>query len=169
MTRYLSAPAVGMSATVALGQIMDRAPRPYTAREICVISGMEMSVVMAFLRKNLTSGRISSLDVGRNYPKSGWHKYFVYWRGERDIWSTFGQVDVMDGNTEEQLVNGVRPVSWRDETRTVWCVDETETVATMRGRNMVTLGHLESARSTQQGVRITIQGGTTLVFRRKKE
>lgn len=168
MRRYLSAPAVGMTNTVAIGNVLDRAPRPYTAPELADLVRLPLITVMAFLRKNTTAGRVSSRPIPRIDGRCG-RPILEYWRGQQGIWETFGDVNVMDGNTERKLLGTERPVAWRDGHRTAWSVDESGMVTAIRDRSVVRLGHMESAKATKTGVTVRIAEGPTITFRRDKE
>ena len=167
--RYLSAPSVGMEVTVRLGKIMDAAPRPYTARDLADLSGESIHTVRAFLEKNRINDRVQSSTVPVYYPRHGYIDQLIYWRGRGEMWSTFAGVDEMDDRTQERIISGERPVSWRDLRRTVWTVDELNEVATIRDRSMVRLGRLESADRTKDGISLRIDCGAEIRFRKEEK
>ena len=167
--RYLSAPSVGMEVTVRLGKIMDAAPRPYTARDLADLSGENIHTVRAFLEKNRINDRVQSSTVPVYYPRHGYIDQLIYWRGRGEMWSTFAGVDEMDDRTQERIISGERPVSWRDLRRTVWTVDELNEVATIRDRSMVRLGRLESADRTKDGISLRIDCGAEIRFRKEEK
>lgn len=167
--RYLSAPSVGMEVTVRLGKLMDRAPRPYTARDLADLSGESIHTVRAFLEKNLVNDRIQSSTVSVYYPRHGYIDQLIYWRGRGELWTTFAEVGEMDDRTQERIISGERPVSWKDLRRTVWTVDELGEVATIRDRSMVRLGRLESADRTKDGISLRIDCGAEIRFRRDRK
>ena len=167
--RYLSAPSVGMEITVRLGKIMDAAPRPYTARDLADLSGEGIHTVRAFLEKNRINDRLQTATIPIYYPRHGYVDQLIYWRGKGDMWSTFGGVGEMDDSTQERIISGERPVSWRDLRRTVWTLDELNEVATIRDRSMVRLGKLEKADRTKDGISLRIDCGAEIRFRREKK
>ena len=167
--RYLSAPSVGMEVTVRLGKLMDRAPRPYTARDLADLSGESIHTVRAFLEKNLVNDRIQSSTVSVYYPRHGYIDQLIYWRGRGELWTTFAEVGEMDDRTQERIISGERPVSWKDLRRTVWTVDELGEVATIRDRSMVRLGRLESTDRTKDGISLRIDCGAEIRFRRDRK
>ena len=167
--RYLSAPSVGMEVTVRLGKLMDRAPRPYTARDLADLSGESIHTVRAFLEKNRVNDRIQSSTVSVYYPRHGYIDQLIYWRGRGELWTTFAEVGEMDDRTQERIISGERPVSWKDLRRTVWTVDELGEVATIRDRSMVRLGRLESADRTKDGISLRIDCGAEIRFRRDRK
>ena len=59
MPRYFCTAATGIRATDIIGQVLDRAPRPYSASEIAEITGLPINVVTSFLTRNQARGRIS--------------------------------------------------------------------------------------------------------------
>ena len=65
MSRYLSAPAVGILRTNIIGEAIDRAPHPLTACEIQEITGQPYPIVLGFLMKNDFNGRLSSRMIPR--------------------------------------------------------------------------------------------------------
>lgn len=168
MTRYLSSKAVGVGNVAILGGALDRAPRPYTVAELADITHLPLHVVKAFLFRNANQGKISVRDTPRPDGRCGRHVR-EYWRGTLGIWDTFSEgVLEMNEDTEQQIIDGQRPVSWKEPSRTVWSIDETGTVATMRDKNIVRLGHMERAARTREGLTIRIEGGTSVTFRRPR-
>jgi len=167
MTRYLSSRAVGLANMALLGAALDRAPRPYTVAELAAVTGVRLHVAKAFLYRNANQGKISVRDTPRPDGRYG-RAVREYWRGNRDIWDTFSTgVIEMDENIEKKIIEGARPVSWREPTRTVWAVDEAGMVSTMRDCNVVRLGHMERASASSRGLTIRLEGGTSVTFRRR--
>ena len=161
---YLGSPKVSMNTALALGAAMDRAPRPYTAHELAEITGFDRMVALAFLKCNTRKGKISA----RTIPRPGGGKPMCeYWRGTAGVDYTFKVDDMMDGNIENKLKQGTRPVAWKDGNHTSWSIDETETVATMRGGNVVRLGKLEGVSYSKTSVTIKVKGAANITFRRQ--
>lgn len=167
--RYLSAPSVGMEVTVRLGKLMDAAPRPYTAKDLAELSGESIYKVRAFLDKNRINDRVQTATMPVYYPRHGYVDQLIYWRGKGDMWATFAGVGDMDDRTQERIIRGERPVSWRDLHRTVWTVDELDEVATIRDRSMVRLGRLEQADRIADGISLRIDCGAEIRFRKEEK
>ena len=161
---YLCSPKVSMRTMLRIGAALDRAPRPYTAGELTEITGVPRLQVLAFLKCNLIKEKVSA----RFIPRPGGGKPMrEYWRGTGDVSFTFRVDDMMDGNIENKIKEGKRPVAWRDGNYTQWSIDETETVATMRGGNVVRLGKLEGVSYSKTGVTIKVKGAANITFRRQ--
>lgn len=160
---YLSSPKVPMGIMVSIGAALDRAPRPYTARELSTITGIPMGQVCAFLKCNTIKEKVSS----RVIPRPGGGKPTMeYWRGRARVMDTFTVDNMMDGNIESKIKEGKRPVAWRDGNYTQWSIDETDTVATMRGGSVVRLGKLEGVSYSKQGVTLRVANSMKITFRR---
>jgi len=160
---YLSSPKVPMRIMVSIGAALDRAPRPYTAKELSEITGIPMAQVCAFLKCNTIKEKVSS----RTIPRPGGGKPTMeYWRGQSGVTDTFTVDNMMDGNVETKLKEGRRPVAWQDGNHTRWSIDETETVATMRGGSVVRLGKLEGVSYSKQGVTLRVANSMKITFRR---
>lgn len=161
---YLGSPKVTMNTALALGAALDRAPRPYTVHELSEITGTDLTTVLAFLKCNYSKGKISA----RTIPRPGGGKPMnEYWRGTAGVTDTFRTDSMMDGNIENKLKQGTRPVAWKDGNHTSWSIDETETVATMRGGNVVRLGKLEGVSYSKTSVTIRVKGAANITFRRQ--
>ena len=161
---YYCSPKVSMRTVLRIGAALDRAPRPYTAHELTEITGIDRMQVLAFLKCNLLKDAVSA----RFIPRPGGGKPLrEYWRGQWGVLDTFTVDDMMDGNIETKLKQGTRPVAWRDGNYTQWSIDETETVATMRGGNVVRLGKLEGVSYSKTGVTIKVKGAANITFRRQ--
>lgn len=168
MRAYLSTHAVGLNNMATIGGALDRAPRPYTAGELAEITGLDLYVVKAFLLRNSNRGKISVRDTPRPDGRCG-PMVREYWRGQGSIWDTFAEgVGELDEETENKIISGARPVSWRGPSRTVWSLDELGTISTMSDRNVVRLGRVESAKATKTGITIRMEDGTALAFKRRK-
>ena len=160
---YLSSPKVPMRVMVSIGAALDRAPRPYTAKELSEITGIPLGQVCAFLKCNTIKEKVSS----RVIPRPGGGKPTMeYWRGTAGVTGTFRTDDTMDGNIETKIKEGKRPVAWRDGNYTQWSIDETDTVATMRGGSVVRLGKLEGVSYSKQGVTLRVANSMKITFRR---
>ena len=166
--RYLSSAGVGILRTRMIGDVLERAPRPYTAQEISELTGISTTVVVGFLTRNYNAGRLSMREDTVHHPRHGWQTRRIYWRGTDDMENTF-EADDMNADIEKKLIEGERPVSWRDGVRTVWSIDERETVATMRGKNVVILGRADNVKQTRAGVTLRLGSGTEILFRRRTE
>ena len=166
MRDYLCSRSCGLAVMTRIGSALDRAPRPYTASELAEVSGIPQMQVMAFLRHNTVCGKVSS----RRIPRTGGGKPLMeYWRGQGDVMETFWTDDTMDEKMENRLREGQRPVSWRDGNRTAWCIDETDTVCTMRGGSVVRLGKLESVSFAKGGVTIRVKDSISMTFKRDRQ
>lgn len=162
---YLCSPAVGMTVMVRLGAALDRAPRPYTAPELAEITGVPISQVNAFLRCNKVKCKVSARTTSR-IPTGTGRPLLEYWRGQAEVMDTFRVDNMMDGNTEDRLRMGKRPVTWRDGNYTNWSIDEADTVATMRGGEVVRLGKLDGVSFSKQGVTLKVAKSMKITFRR---
>ena len=164
MKDYLCSPKVSMRTMLRLGSAMDRAPRPYTVHELAEITGTDLTMTLAFLKCNTMKGKISA----RTIPRPGGGKPMCeYWRGTAGVDYTFKVDNMMDGNIETKLKEGRRPVAWQDGNHTRWSIDEADTVATMRGGNVVRLGKLEGVSYSKTGVTIRVKGAANITFRRQ--
>lgn len=160
---YLCSPKVSMRTMLRIGAALDRAPRPYTAGELTEITGVPRMQVLAFLKCNLIKEKVSA----RFMPRPGGGKPLrEYWRGQWSVNDTFRVDDMMDGNIENKIKEGKRPVAWRDGNYTCWSIDETNTVATMRGSAVVRLGKLEGVSYSKQGVTLRVANSMKITFRR---
>lgn len=163
MKDYLCSPKVSMRTVLRIGAVLDRAPRPYTVRELTDMTGVDITQMLAFLRCNKCKGKISS----RTIPRPGGGKPLQeYWRGTGGIIDTFRTDDTMDGNIETKLKEGRRPVAWQDGNHTRWSIDEADTVATMRGGSVVRLGKLDGVSFSKTGVTIRVANSMKITFRR---
>lgn len=163
MRSYYCTPACPLRTMVIIGAALDRAPRPYTATELSEITGVPLTVVVAFLKSNREKEKVSS----RSVPRRGGGKPFLeYWRGQQSITDTFEASNMMDNKTENRLKAGERPVSWRDGNHTNWSIDETDTVAMMRGGTVVRLGKAEAVTFSKRGVTIRVKDSVNMTFRR---
>jgi hypothetical protein len=156
-----------MRTMVRLCAALDRAPRPYTAGELSEITDVPLKTVMAFLRKNETRCKVSSRRINRVPQTVGGRMIKEYWRGQSGVTDTFGVDNMMDGNTEDRLRTGKRPVTWRDGNYTNWSIDEADTVATMRGGEVVRLGKLDGVSYSKQGVTLRVTNSMKITFRRE--
>ena len=162
--RYLTSYKAGIKITHQLGDFLDRAPHPVTAEEIHRATGEDYPVISAFLKKNSFAGRINSQQIPR---PGGGKPYREYWRGDRDIQTTFGGIDeIMDDRTTERLEKGERPVAWRDETHTTWSVDENEALTAVQGNRCLRFGRAEGIDIKRTVVRIRTAGGS-ITFKRR--
>lgn len=163
MKDYLCSPKVSMRTMLRIGAALDRAPRPYTAKELAEITSIPMTQVCAFLKCNVIKEKVSS----RTIPRIGGGKPTTeYWRGQSGVIDTFRVDDMMDGNIETKLKEGKRPVAWQDGNHTRWSIDEADTVATMRGGSVVRLGKLEGVSYSKQGVTLRVANSMKITFRR---
>lgn len=167
MKDYLCSTTCPMRTMVKIGSALDRAPRPYTASELSEITGVPLVTVMAFLRKNETCCKVSSRRINRVPQVEGGKMINEYWRGQSGVTDTFGVDNMMDGNTEDRLRTGKRPVTWRDGNYTNWSIDEADTVATMRGGEVVRLGKLDGVSYSKQGVTLRVANSMKITFRRE--
>lgn len=168
MTKYRTANRCGIAQTVLIGDALDRAPRPYTAQELAEVTGCDGYTILAFLNANTYAEHISCREVARDRPHETGKPLREYWRGDRTVWFTFGEgVEKMDEKIGKSLTEGKRPVSWKDGTRTVWSIDETETVSAMRGNNVVRMGKAQEIKALRTGYSIRIEGGPVLRFRKE--
>lgn len=169
MTRYRTSPRCGISLTVLIGSVLDTAPRPYTVAEIVEISRQPTNVVTAFLKANSYADHVSWREMPRDRPhEEGGKPVREYWRGDRTVNATFSEgVGIMDEKIGKRLEEGERPVSWRDGTRTVWSIDETETVSAMRGNNVIRMGRAEKVTAVKTGYTIRIRDGPVLKFKKE--
>ena len=166
--RYRTANRCGIAPTSIIAGAMDRAPRPYTLQELAEVTGLPSPTVLAFLTANTYAEHISWREVARDRPHETGKPLREYWRGNRTVWFTFGEeVDEMDERIARSLTEGKRPVSWKDGTRTVWSIDETETVSAMRGNNVTRLGRAEKVEAVKSGYTIRIRDGPTLQFEKE--
>lgn len=165
MRDYLCSPAVNMRTMAKIGAALDRAPRPYTASELAEITGVPLIKVVAFLKHNKVCCNVSARPIPR-IPVEG-KPLLEYWRGQSGVMETFRTDDTMDGKIEMKLRQGDRPVSWRDGNHTSWSIDETDTVATMRGGSVVRLGKLEAVTYSKQGVTIAVKDSVRMTFKRE--
>ena len=160
---YLGSPRVTMNTALKIGAALDRAPRPYTVHELSEITGIDLTMTLAFLKCNLVKGKISA----RTIPRPGGGKPInEYWRGQSGVTDTFRVDDMMDGNIETKLKEGKRPVAWQDGNHTRWSIDEADTVATMRGGSVVRLGKLEGVSYSKQGVTLRVANSMKITFRK---
>ena len=164
---YLCSPTCSMRTMMRLGSALDRAPRPYTAAELAEITDTPMIVVLAFLKKNKVCCKVSSRRIQRVPWTDGGKLISEYWRGQSGVTDTFTVDNMMDGNTEDRLKQGKRPVSWRDANYTSWSIDEADTVATMRGGSVVRLGKLDGVSFSKQGVTIRVANSMRITFKRE--
>lgn len=164
MIDYLCSSRCGLKATAKIGEVLDRAPRPHTARELAEITGMPEIQVLAFLKSNKANDKITARWRRRD---GGGRPMLEYWRGQAGVAQTFRVDNMMDDRTEDRLKNGKRPVSWRDNNQTAWSIDEANTVATMRGGSVVRLGKLEGISYSKQGVTIRVKDTLKITFRRQ--
>ena len=167
MKDYLCAPTCSMRMMTRLGAALDRAPRPYTASELSEITGIPLITVMAFLKKNKVCCKVSSRRINRVPQVEGGKMINEYWRGQSGVTDTFRVDNMMDGNTEDRLRQGKRPVTWRDGNYTNWSIDEADTVATMRGGEVVRLGKLDGVSYSKQGVTLRVANSMKITFRRE--
>ena len=163
---YLCSPACGMTTMVRLGTALDRAPRPYTASELSEITGVPLPKVNAFLRCNKVKCKVSARTTPR-IPTGTGRPLLEYWRGQSGVMDTFRVDNMMDGNTETRLRQGKRPVAWRDGNYTNWSIDEADTVATMRGGEVVRLGKLDGVSYSKQGVTLRVANSMRITFKRE--
>jgi len=167
MPRYFCTAATGIRATDIIGQVLDRAPRPYSASEIAEITGLPINVVTSFLTRNQARGRISVRIVPRRTSNSG-KPQREYWRGSDCIHHTFGKGDMLSEDQARELAEGHRPVMWRETASTVWSVDETDTLAVRRGEQVICMGKVQSIREIRTGkVAIKVRNGPRLEFSTK--
>jgi hypothetical protein len=148
-----------------IGEVLDRAPRPYTASELAEITGIPINKVTAFLKHNKVCDKVSARPTPR-IPAGTGRAVLEYWRGQSGVTDTFRVDEMMDGNIENKIREGKRPVAWRDGNYTSWSIDEADTVATMRGGAVVRLGKLEGVTYSKQGVTIKVKDAMKITFRR---
>ena len=172
MTRYYCTPNCPINITVALGELMDRAPRPYTAGEIAEITGIDLGYIRAFLIRNTKKGKLSVRIAPRRdrsaITRSG-KPSREYWRGGQDVAFTFGRGKIITDRQMQDMASGIRPIQWRGSNATVWSLDEAEQVAVRRGNTVVCMGRAEGIALTDGGVQIRIQDGPRLEFEAKHE
>ena len=161
--RYISG-ACTMGQSARLGEAMDRAPRPYTVEELADITGVPPYAVRGWVRANYIAQKISRRPIMRD-TRAG-RPLHEYWRGTQSIINTFEGANDMDEQTRRRLEDGTRPVTWRDDTRTTWSVDEADMVSAMKGSAVVRFGKMASVRTTQTGMTIRIKDGPELRFKR---
>ena len=165
MKDYLCSGSVNMSTMLRLASALDRAPRPYTARELAEITGIPLTTTTAFLKRNKIWSKVSSRPASRI---GGGPMTTEYWRGQGGVADTFRVDNMMDEDTEGRLREGKRPVSWKDGNHTSWSIDEADTVATMRGNAVVRLGKLDGVSFSKQGVTIRVANSMAMTFKRER-
>lgn len=163
--RYLTSYNAGIRLTHILGDCLDRATHPMTAEEIHRATGQPYPVVCGFLKKNSFARKVSSQQIPR---PGGGKPYREYWRGDRDIQSTFGDVDnMMDKRTSERLAQGERPVAWRDGSHTTWSIDENEALTAVQGNRCLRFGTAQRIDNKSTVVRIATAYGA-FTFKKEK-
>ena len=136
MPIYFCGGTCGIKDTFAIGEVLERAPRPYTASEIAQITGIPINVVLSFLIRNCERRRVTMRPVIRREKSNGKNQR-EYWRGSGSISYTFGRGKMLSQEQARELAQGRRPVQWRETASTVWSVDETETLAVRRGDQVI--------------------------------
>ena len=88
--RYLSSAGVGILRTRMIGDVLERAPRPYTAQEISELTGISTTVVVGFLTRNYNAGRLSMREDTVHHPRHGWPAAST--GGAPTIWKTHSRL-----------------------------------------------------------------------------
>jgi hypothetical protein len=165
--RYACTSVCSIRTTEMLGEVMDRAPRPYTAGELAEITGLPIRVVKSFLLCNARRGRLSARLVPRRDLLDSGKPQKEYWRGGTDVFLTFGRADMITKRQAQEMASGRRPMEWRGEQATVWSIDETDTLAVRRGNTVLCLGRVDGIELTDRGVAVRIGDGSRMEFAAK--
>lgn len=169
MSRYYCTASSSLRITGIIGDVMDRAPRPYTASEISKITGLPIGAIKAFLVRNLARGTVSMRLITRRPGSSSGKPQREYWRGSGDISYTFGRGNMITEEQAQELAEGRRPMQWRETASTVWSIDETDTVAVRRGEQVICLGSAEDIATGSGRLTIKVRDGPRLDFSTKQK
>lgn len=164
--RYYCTPTVKLRISQRIGDLMDRAPRPYTASEIAQITGLPIGSVQAFLVCNLQKGTVSMHFIPRKDSSSG-KPQREYWRGRDTISYTFGRGSMITEEQARELEAGRRPIQWRETASTVYSIDETDTLAVRRGEQVIVMGQVQQVRANKGKMAVRIKDGPRLEFSTK--